>query len=56
MALLTVQNCFEKETCDEGLKIHALFNGMKFDKRASLFKINMEANYSQGIRNLVTKM
>lgn len=56
MALLKVQNCFEKETHDESLKIHALFNKMKFDLRASHFKINMETNYRQGIGNLVTKM
>jgi hypothetical protein len=56
MALLKVQNCFEKETHDEGLKIHALFNEMMFDMRSSLFKINMEANYRQDIGNLVTKM
>jgi hypothetical protein len=46
----------EKETRDEGLKIHVLFKEMKFDMRASLFKINMEANYRQGIRNLMIKM
>lgn len=55
MALLKVQ-LLEKETRDEGLKIHALFNEMKFDMRASLFKINMEANYRQGIGKLVIKM
>lgn len=56
MDLLKVQNCFEKEMCDESLNIHALFNEMKFDMRASLFKIDMEANYRQGIGNIVTKM
>jgi hypothetical protein len=46
----------EKETRHQGLKNHALFNKMKFEIRASLFKINMEANYRQGIGNLVIKM
>jgi hypothetical protein len=54
--LAKTSKLLEKETRDEGLKIHALFNETKFDMRASLFKLNMEANYRQGTRNLVIKM